>query len=130
MKFRGREMPQKNVFGSEIQICNTSPMTGFYRNGCCETGSGDGGLHIICAEVTDEFLEFTKAEGNDLCTAVPEYGFPGLKAGDRWCLCASRWRQAMEAGCAPPVVLEATHETALEVVPLNVLQKYELDKKL
>ncbi len=123
-------MPQKNVFGSEIQICNTSPMTGFYRNGCCETGSGDGGLHIICAEVTDEFLEFTKAEGNDLCTAVPEYGFPGLKAGDRWCLCASRWRQAMEAGCAPPVVLEATHETALEVVPLNVLQKYELDKKL
>ncbi|CAN5950049.1 unnamed protein product [Sphagnum jensenii] len=105
-------------------------MTGFYRNGCCETGSGDGGLHIICAEVTDEFLEFTKAEGNDLCTAVPEYGFPGLKAGDRWCLCASRWRQAMEAGCAPPVVLEATHETALEVVPLNVLQKYELGKKL
>jgi len=123
-------MPQKNVFGSEIQICNTSPMTGFYRNGCCETGTGDGGLHIICAELTDEFLEFTKSEGNDLCTAVPEYGFPGLKAGDRWCLCASRWRQAMEAGCAPPVVLEATHETALEVVPLNVLQKYELDKKL
>ena len=123
-------MPQKNVFGSEIQLCNTAPMTGFYRNGCCETGSGDGGLHIICAELTDEFLEFAKAEGNDLSTPVPEYGFQGLKAGDRWCLCASRWRQAMEAGCAPPVVLEATHETTLEVVPLNVLQKYELGKKL
>jgi uncharacterized protein (DUF2237 family) len=123
-------MPQKNVFGAEIQVCNTSPMTGYYRNGCCDTGSGDGGLHIICAELTDEFLEFTKSNGNDLCTPVPEYGFPGLKAGDRWCLCASRWREAMEAGCAPPIVLEATHETALDVVPLNILQKFELGRKI
>lgn len=99
-------------------------MTGFFRDGCCETGPMDTGRHVVCAQVTAEFLEYTKAQGNDLSTPMPVYGFPGLKPGDRWCLCASRWREAMEAGVAPPVVLASTHEAALKSVSLNNLKEY------
>ncbi|NEP44691.1 MAG: DUF2237 domain-containing protein, partial [Okeania sp. SIO2H7] len=93
----------KNVLGGPLEVCCTSPMTGFYRDGFCRTGGGDYGSHVICAEVTAEFLEFTKSRGNDLSTPVPQYNFPGLKPGDRWCLCAARWQEAKEAGVAPPV---------------------------
>lgn len=113
-----------NVLGTLLQPCCTSPMTGFYRNGCCVTGPDDHGLHIICAEMTAEFLEFTKSGGNDLSTATPEMGFPGLKPGDRWCLCIDRWREALDAGVAPPVVLEATHISAIEFVNLDDLQSH------
>jgi uncharacterized protein len=114
----------KNVLGSQLETCCTSPMTGFYRNGVCETGELDSGRHVVCAQVTDEFLAFTKSQGNDLSTPMPEYNFPGLKAGDCWCLCASRWREAWLAGFAPPVVLAATHSKTLEYVSLEVLQEY------
>jgi uncharacterized protein len=114
----------KNVLGTQLETCCTSPMTGFYRNGVCETGDLDAGRHVVCAQVTDEFLAFTKSQGNDLSTPMPEYNFPGLKAGDRWCLCASRWREAWLAGFAPPVVLAATHSKALEYISLEVLQEY------
>ncbi|NEO27213.1 MAG: DUF2237 domain-containing protein, partial [Kamptonema sp. SIO4C4] len=105
-----------NVLGSDLQLCCNSPMTGFYRDGFCHTGGQDFGLHVICAQMTEEFLEFTKKRGNDLSTPIPAFNFPGLKPGDRWCLCASRWQEAMEAGVAPPVILEATHARTLEVV--------------
>jgi len=104
-------------------------MTGFYRNGSCETGPTDLGTHVVCAQVTEEFLSFTKRQGNDLSTPMPAYNFPGLKPGDRWCLCVSRWKEALDAGFAPPVYLEATHESALKVVPLEVLQEFAMDKK-
>lgn len=104
----------KNVLGSELESCSTNPLTGFTRNGCCETHPQDGGFHIVCAILTDAFLQFSKEQGNDLSTPRPEYGFAGLNAGDRWCLCASRWVDAFEAGVAPRVVLEATHAQALE----------------
>ncbi|MEM6502327.1 MAG: DUF2237 domain-containing protein [Cyanobacteria bacterium P01_C01_bin.89] len=114
----------KNVLGEPLRVCGTDPMTGFFRDGCCETGPMDTGRHVVCAQVTAEFLEYTKAQGNDLSTPMPVYGFPGLKPGDRWCLCASRWREAMEAGVAPPVVLASTHEAALKSVSLNNLKEY------
>lgn len=113
-----------NVLGGPLQCCCTDPMTGFYRDGLCRTGAGDMGAHVVCAEMTPEFLEFTKARGNDLSTPVPIYQFPGLKPGDRWCLCASRWKEAMDAGMAPNVALEATHASALEYVSLSELKAY------
>ena len=116
----------KNVLGTALEICCTSPMTGFYRNGRCETGREDVGLHTVCAEVTDTFLTFSQSRGNDLITPHPEWGFPGLQPGDRWCLCVQRWREALEAGVAPPVVLEATHISALEFVDLEDLQAHAL----
>jgi uncharacterized protein len=116
----------KNVLGGKLEICCTSPMTGFQRNGLCDTGAMDMGVHVVCAQVTEGFLNFTKSRGNDLSTPMPEYNFPGLKPGDYWCLCASRWKEAMDAGFAPPIVLAATHEAALEYVPLDVLQEHAI----
>jgi hypothetical protein len=118
---------QKNVFGEPIASCSDAPVTGFYRNGCCDTGPEDVGSHTVCAIMTDEFLAYTKSVGNDLSTPIPAYGFPGLKAGDRWCLCAARWKQAFDAGAAPRVVLSATNEAALEIVPLEELKRYAID---
>ncbi len=115
----------KNVIGGRLEMCCTSPMTGFYRTGRCETGPDDLGAHVICTQVTTEFLAFSQAAGNDLST--PQPGFPGLEPGDRWCLCASRWKQAFEAGVAPPVVLSATHEAALEVASLEELMAHAVD---
>jgi uncharacterized protein len=122
-----RKHSQKNVLGLELQQCSVSPLTGFYRDGCCNTGSEDRGLHTVCAVMTAEFLEFSAMKGNDLSTAVPEYGFPGLKPGDRWCLCAMRWREAFEHGAAPLVVLAATNAVTLEVVHLDDLKRHALD---
>ncbi|NDG84325.1 MAG: DUF2237 domain-containing protein [Proteobacteria bacterium] len=107
----------RNVLGEPLSLCSKSPMAGFYRNGFCETGPDDGGLHAVCAKVTKRFLDFTRSKGNDLSTPHPEYGFPGLKPGDRWCLCTARWKEAKDAGKAPEVILEATHEETLKVVP-------------
>ncbi|MDZ8080692.1 MAG: DUF2237 family protein [Nostoc sp. DedQUE01] len=115
-----------NVIGGELEVCCTSPITGFYRDGLCRTGGQDFGSHVICAQLTQEFLEFTKSRGNDLSTPVPEFNFPGLKPGDRWCLCASRWKEALDAGVAPPVILSGTHPRALEVVSLDDLKKNAL----
>jgi hypothetical protein len=116
-----------NVFGERLSPCSTDPATGFYRNGCCSTGAEDIGRHVVCAELTAAFLEFSKSVGNDLSTPRPELGFPGLKPGDRWCLCADRWQQALEAGAAPRVVLSATHRQALEHVDLADLKRHALD---
>jgi uncharacterized protein len=118
---------QRNVFGEPIEVCSLIPMTGFFRTGCCDTGPGDVGLHTICVEVTAEFLAFSKARGNDLSTPLPDFGFPGLKPGDRWCLCAARWQEAFEADAAPRVVLSATHEGTLEIVELRDLKRHALD---
>ena len=117
----------KNVLGGKLETCSTAPMTGYYRNGCCDTGPGDMGVHVVCAEVTAEFLAFSKAAGNDLTTPFPAYGFPGLKPGDRWCLCATRWQEAFEAGMAPKVVLAASHMASLEFIDLADLKKFALD---
>lgn len=117
----------KNVLGGELQTCCTSPMTGFYRDGKCKTGGGDFGAHVVCARVSAEFLQYTKARGNDLSTPVPMFNFPGLKPGDCWCLCASRWKEALDDGVAPPVVLSATHASALEYVSLDELKQYAVD---
>ena len=114
----------RNVLGGELEPCSTSPMTGFYRNGCCETGPHDVGMHTVCAVMTADFLAFSKAVGNDLSTPRPELAFPGLKPGDRWCLCAPRWKEALDAGMAPQLVLEACHEETLAIVPLGVLKDY------
>jgi uncharacterized protein (DUF2237 family) len=123
-----REDPEaRNVLGGELVPCSLAPRTGFFRNGCCETGPEDRGLHTVCAVMTAEFLAFSKAVGNDLSTPMPEYGFPGLKPGDRWCLCAPRWKQALDAGMAPQVVLEATHEETLAITTLGVLRDYAVD---
>ncbi|KAM3095190.1 DUF2237 family protein [Phormidesmis sp. 146-12] len=116
----------KNVLGGTLESCSTDPMTGFFRNGCCETGPQDVGTHVVCAQVTDDFLSYTKSQGNDLSTPMPMYEFPGLKSGDRWCLCVSRWKEALNAGFAPPIVLSATHEAALKVVPLEVLKEHAI----
>ncbi|HAB15681.1 MAG TPA: DUF2237 domain-containing protein [Verrucomicrobiota bacterium] len=113
-----------NVVGSELQCCCREPQTGFYRDGFCRTGPGDVGLHTVCAQMTEEFLEFSQAQGNDLSTPAPEWEFPGLKPGDRWCLCVTRWLQAFEAGVAPPVVLEATHVSVLEFADLSDLRAH------
>jgi hypothetical protein len=117
----------KNVLGETLEVCCTSPMTGFYRNGFCETGPRDLGTHVVCAEVTEEFLEFTSSEGNDLIRPSPEHGFPGLTPGDRWCLCVSRWKEALDAGIAPPVVLAATNQATIKYVSLDDLKKYAVD---
>lgn len=115
---------QKNVLGGELKTCCTSPTTGFFRTGKCEIGPEDFGVHSVCAQVTEAFLAFTRSRGNDLSSPAPAFGFPGLKPGDCWCLCAARWKEALNAGVAPPVVLEATHEATLDYVPLAVLEEY------
>ncbi len=117
----------KNVVGGELLTCCTSPMTGFYRDGMCNTGGGDMGAHVVCARVSAEFLAFSKSRGNDLSTPVPRFNFPGLNPGDCWCLCASRWKEALDAGAAPPVMLSATHALALEYVSLAELKQHSLD---
>ncbi len=114
----------RNVLGGELIPCSLDPLTGFYRNGCCETGPHDLGLHTVCAVMTEAFLAYSKAAGNDLSTPQPAFGFPGLKSGDRWCLCAPRWKEALDAGMAPPLVLESTHEETLAIVPLGVLKDF------
>ena len=117
------ETPELNVLGEPLVPCGFDPLTGFFRDGCCRTCEQDVGSHTVCAEVTAEFLSYSKQVGNDLSTPRPEYGFEGLKPGDRWCLCASRWLEACVAGVAPPVVLEATHENALRIVPFELLRQ-------
>lgn len=112
-----------NVLGTQLIQCGTDPLTGFYRDGCCNTGPLDRGTHTVCAIMTQEFLSFTKAQGNDLSTPIAIYGFPGLKPNDRWCLCVTRWKQAFDAGCAPNVVLEASHAKSLEVVTIEQLKE-------
>lgn len=116
--------PDTNVFGETLIICSTDPMTGFYRDGCCSTGASDRGTHTVCAIVTDEFLQFSLSRGNDLITPRPEYRFPGLQAGDKWCLCALRWKEALQAGVAPKLILEASHERTTDYVDLETLVKY------
>lgn len=114
----------RNVLGGPLLACSYSPLTGFYRTGCCETGPDDLGRHTVCVRVTDAFLAFSRKAGNDLSTPRPEYRFAGLKAGDRWCLCALRWKEAWEAGAAPAVVLEATHEATLRLIELDTLKAH------
>jgi uncharacterized protein len=116
-----------NVLGGELEPCAIDPVTGFYRDGTCRTGPQDHGLHVVCAEMTEPFLEFSARVGNDLSTPRAEWGFPGLQPGDRWCLCADRWREALEAGCAPPVHLGATHTSALEFASLDELRAHSVD---
>lgn len=119
---------QKNVLGTALIPCGIDPVTGFYRDGRCRVGSDDPGCHAVCVLLTDEFLAYSRSVGNDLSTPVPEFEFPGLKAGDRWCLCAPRWKEALDAGFAPSVILEATSEAALEYVTRSILEEYaELD---
>jgi uncharacterized protein (DUF2237 family) len=120
---------EKNVLGGHLQACSLSPKTGFFRDGCCSTGPEDTGAHVICTEVTAEFLEFSRIKGNDLSTPRPEFDFPGLQPGDRWCVCAARWKEALDAGVAPQVVLSATHEEMLEYVPLEELLKRAVDRQ-
>jgi uncharacterized protein len=117
----------RNVLGSDLRACCYAPVTGYYRTGLCETGADDMGRHVLCAKITTDFLDFSTSRGNDLSTPAPQHRFPGLKPGDRWCLCVDRWKEAMDAGAAPPVVLVATHERALEVVSLEQLKHYALD---
>jgi len=119
-----RDMRQLNVLGTELQPCSLDPMTGYYRTGCCENHGDDPGLHVVCCRVTDDFLEFEKQAGNDLSTPMPQYGFAGLTDGDQWCVCAARWAEALEAGCACPVVLESTHMSALEYIDLDDLKSH------
>ncbi len=118
---------QKNVLGATLETCNERPRTGFYRTGCCDTGPDDLGLHAVCAVMTEEFLAYSREQGNDLSTPNPVWGFPGLEPGDRWCLCAARWQEALEAGMAPPVILAATNESALEVVGFVDLLEHAID---
>ncbi len=120
-------MPAKNVLGEPLESCSTDPMTGFYRDGCCNTGKEDTGLHLVCTIMTDEFLDFSQERGNDLSTPMPQYGFPGLVQGDRWCLCVLRWKEAFQAGVAPQVVLAATHISTLEFVDLSDLANHAVD---
>ena len=117
----------RNVLGGPLATCSMAPLTGFYRTGCCDTGPDDLGVHVVCAQVTAEFLAFSRSRGNDLSTPRPEYGFPGLQPGDRWCLCADRWQEALEAGVAPLVVLAATHEAALAIVRREDLLRHAVD---
>jgi uncharacterized protein (DUF2237 family) len=120
-------MAQRNVLGEDLQPCSMEPITGYYRNGCCESRGDDPGMHVVCAVMTTEFLSFSASRGNDLSTPRPEYGFVGLRAGDQWCLCASRWQEAFEAGKAPQVVLKRTHVSALEFCDLADLQAHAVD---
>jgi len=121
--------PSLNVLGGALENCSNSPRTGFYRDGCCNTGDEDRGGHMVCAEVTAEFLEFSQTHGNDLSTPHPEAGFPGLRPGDRWCVCVGRWKDALEAGVAAPIVLAATHVNALDVVSIDDLRRHAVDDK-
>ena len=116
-----------NVFDEPLLPCSTDPVTGFFRDGCCNTNDQDIGSHTVCIEASIEFLEFSRFKGNDLSTPMPDYGFPGLKAGDCWCLCAARWLEAHENNMAPRVFLQRTHKKALEIIPLTILSKYALD---
>ncbi len=116
----------KNVLGTELQLCSADPLTGYNRDGCCNSSEADEGTHVVCAQMTQAFLEFSQAQGNDLITPIPELHFAGLKAGDQWCLCVLRWKDALDADMAPPVVLEATHEVALRYVSLKDLQRHML----
>ena len=118
---------QRNVLGLELEVCGTDPVTGFYRDGCCNTGAGDVGTHTVCAIVDDRFLEFSRNQGNDLITPRPEYRFKGLKSGDHWCLCATRWEEARKAGCAPKVKLTSTNLKTLEFVTLENLKEHQID---
>lgn len=127
MKERRKTPQALNVLGEPLAPCGLDPLTGFYRDGCCNTGYDDTGIHTVCVRVSREFLAFSKSRGNDLSTPAPEYGFPGLQPGDQWCLCAGRWREALDAGMAPPVVLAATHEETLAVVPLAALKRHAID---
>jgi len=120
----GRMADRTNVLGGSLECCCREPLTGFYRDGYCRTGPGDHGVHTVCIVATDEFLAFSQAAGNDLSTPMPAYQFPGLSEGDRWCLCAARWQEALEAGCAPPVVLEASHISSLEFIALEDLREH------
>ena len=123
----GGRRRSRNVLGGILQSCSERPLTGFFRNGCCETSSQDLGSHTVCAVMTAEFLEFSRSRGNDLSTPRPEFGFPGLKSGDRWCLCAPRWQEALEAGRAPRVVLQATEQSALVYCELADLKRHAID---
>lgn len=118
---------EKNVLGGKLEDCSVDPITGFFRDGCCRTNEQDIGLHVVCAEMTEEFLEFSKEKGNDLSTPRPEFHFPGLKPGDRWCVCALRWKEAFDAGVAPPICLLSTDRSALEVLSLEDLKKHAID---
>jgi len=115
----------RNVLGGLLEPCSRDPLTGFYRDGSCSTGPEDRGSHTVCARMTREFLEYSRAQGNDLMTPAPQMGFPGLRPGDQWCVCAARWQEAFQAGVAPPVVLEATHEAALQVIDLADLEQHQ-----
>jgi len=119
----------RNVIGTVLRPCSTDPLTGWHRDGCCRTGAGDVGVHVVCVRVTEDFLKFSKLCGNDLGTPRPEFGFPGLVPGDQWCLCASRWQEAFENGHAPDVVLEATHESALEFIDLVDLKSHACEPR-
>ncbi len=122
----GHKPKPKNVLGTDLRSCCTDPMTGFYRDGYCRTGADDTGRHTVCIIATEEFLRFSKAVGNDLSTPMPQYAFPGLVAGDKWCLCMLRWREALEAGMAPQVILEACHESVLKIVTIKDLRDHAL----
>lgn len=123
-------MDSLNIFGEKLLPCSTKPMTGFYRDGCCNTGPEDLGTHTVCVSLTTDFLEFSKTRGNDLMTPIPEYDFPGLKEGDRWCLCALRWLEAYQSGVAPLVYLEATNEATLKIVSLETLIRFAIKEEL
>jgi len=127
MKERRQANQALNVLGEPLAPCGLDPLTGFYRDGCCNTGYDDPGMHVVCVRVTKEFLAFSKQSGNDLSTPKPEFGFAGLKPGNQWCLCAGRWKEALDAGMAPPVVLAATHEETLAMLPLTELKRHAVD---
>ena len=127
MKERRQTHQALNVLGQPLLPCGLDPLTGFYRDGCCNTGYDDPGMHVVCVRVTREFLAFSKKAGNDLSTPAPAHGFAGLKPGDQWCLCAGRWKEALDAGAAPSVVLAATHEETLAMLPLEALKRYAVD---
>jgi uncharacterized protein (DUF2237 family) len=124
---RSGKKPSRNVLGGVLQSCSEDPVTGFFRNGCCDTSVDDIGSHTVCAVMTEEFLAFSRSAGNDLSTPMPQFGFPGLQPGDRWCLCAPRWQEALEAGHAPRIVLMATHEGALRYCALEDLTRHAVD---
>ena len=119
--------PDRNVIGGSLLECSAEPLTGFFRDGCCATGPEDVGSHTVCTIVTEQFLSFSRQVGNDLSTPQPQFGFPGLRPGDRWCVCAARWLEAHESGCAPPVLLAATHERALELIEIDTLLAYAIE---
>lgn len=120
--------PSYNVLGKELELCSQDPMTGWFRDGCCNTDNNDKGLHTVCCVLTEEFLEFAKSRGNDLMTPAPQFGFPGLKSGDQWCVCAQTWHNACEEGVVCPVVLESTHEETLQVTTIQLLEQYAYKK--